>query len=477
MLKHIIKYEGRLLRADGVAGITLIIFLGAMAYAGWMGMAYTNDVAAESQVYVQKHAERMSEMQQEARAIEEEMTRDDISLDTYTWGPRSAYSVGSSQGSLIAYPEAPLAAFAIGQSDLLPAVFKVSVAGVQPAGQTATLENPFKLLVGHFDFAFVFLYIYPLFIIALTFGLTSGERESGLLRIILAQPLKLSSLALGKVIVRALLLAGIVFMGTGLFAWFVGGDAVFGSWIMWMVVSLLYGGFWMGLAVFIDSRVRSSSMSALALTGCWLVLAVVLPALISFFATALYPVPSRMEYITAMRTETNVARQQGAASLARFFEDHPEIAPVTDEDANFAMLRIAQQEQIAEQLAPLETAFSEQLQKQQKFISNMSYLSPTVLVHQSYLHIAGTGSTRYVQFRDELADFQEIWKAHMIPKYFADVAFRAAEYDRLPAYSDESRHTGISLGSLALPMTFTCLVAALLFSLGFIGYSKRELLD
>ena len=475
MLRQVVKYESKLLFADGMAVLTIILFLGAMAYAGWIGLRYTNAQETEQKVYLKNHEERITQTRQEILALEREMVQDSISLDTYAWGPRSPYYIGSYQGTVMAYPGNPLAAFSIGQNDLQPTAMKVTVAGITPA-RIATLENPFKLLVGHFDLAFVFLYIYPLLIIALTFGLTSVERESGLLRMLLAQPLKLSTLAAGKIGVRALILGGSVVVGTGLLTLFIRADGTFTSWLLWVLVALLYGAFWLGLAVFVDSRVRSASTSALALAGAWLVLAVVLPALISFFSAALYPVPSRMEYITAMRTETTVAQQQGAASLARFFEDHPEIAPVSDEDANFAILRVAQQEQIAEQLAPLDARYNEQRARRQAFINKIGYLSPTILTHQAFMEIAGTGSTHHSQFREDVESFHEVWKAHMIPLYVADVAFRSADFDSLPTYSAAAKDRVSFLSRIGPPMSFVLLAGLLLFGFGFSRYRRQELI-
>ena len=477
MFKQIFAFEMTLLRRDGVAGLTIVFFLGAMAYAGWLGLQYTHKHNSELSAYQQNYEEHVAEAKEEALEQELAMVRDSIPLDNYTWGPRNPYSVGSSQGKIITYTAAPLAAFAIGQSDVQAAALKVSVAGVRSAAPTATLENPLKLLVGHFDLSFVFLYMMPLLIIALMFGLTSMERESGLLRMLLAQPIRLTTLAAGKIIARVVILGSIIVLGTGVLAALVGAEGVLQQWGLWILVTFAYGVFWIGLCVYMDSRLKVASASALVLAGCWLVLAVVVPALISFFATSLYPVPSRMEYITAMRTESSIAQQQGAASLARFFEDHPEIAPVSDDEANFAMLRVAREERIAEQLAPLETRFEEQKAKQQAFIGKIGYLSPTVLAHQAFMDIAGTGSGRYALFLEEVHAFQEIWKSHFVPRYFEDVAFMAADYDTLPAFEVESLRNYTILGRVVTPTAVILLIGIIFLGLGISKYRSYELIQ
>ena len=475
MRNNVFSFEMKLLRRDGIVGLTLVLFLGAMFYAGWLGGRYTSDLQVERNTYQQDYEEAIAAAQSEASEREKAMVRDSISLETYNWGPRNPYAIGSSQGKILTLAPGPLAAFAIGQSDLQPVALKVSVAGVRSAAPNATLENPFKLLVGHFDLSFVFVYMYPLLIIALTYGLTASEKESGLLRMLLAQPITLTALAMGKISARLTLLGGLIVLGTLLVGLWVGAEGMWDRWLLWVLVAFVYGAFWIGLAVFVDSRVRVASTSALVLVGCWLVFAVVIPALVSLFATTLYPVPSRMEYITAMRTETTVAQQQGAASLARFFEDHPEIAPVNDDEANFAMLRVARAERIAEQLAPLEARFDDQMARQQTFIQAIGYLSPSILVHQAFMDIAGTGTERYSRFFDEAHAFQETWKAHFVPLYFADTAFMAADYDTLPSYSAMYMENERLAGRIILPVTVILIAGMTLFMLGFLRYRGLEL--
>ena len=477
MLNKIFTYEMTLLRRDGVAAVTLVLFLGAMAYAGWLGLRYSQQKHTELQAYQLNYEKAIAEAKNEALEQEQAMMRDSISLDTYTWGPRNPYAIGSSQGKIVTLHPGPLMAFAIGQSDLQPTALKVSVAGVRSAAPTATLESPFKLLVGHFDLSFVFLYMYPLLIIALMFGLTSAEKESGLLRMLLAQPIKLSTLAGGKIAARAVILGGVILLGTGVLTLVSGAENVFHRWALWVLVAFAYGAFWMGLGVFVDSRVKGASASALVLAGCWLVFAVILPALISFFATALYPVPSRMEYITTMRTETSLAQQQGAASLARFLEDHPEIAPVSDDEANFAMLRVAREERIAEQLAPLESRFEAQQARQQAFIKKMGFLSPTVLAHQAFMEIAGTGPDRFARFLEEIHAFHEIWKAHFVPRYFSDLAFKAADFDTLPVFEAALQERDRLVGRVIPSVAFVLFAGLVLLGLGFARYQRQELIQ
>ena len=183
-----------------------------------------------------------------------------------------------------------------------------------------------------------------------------------------------------------------------------------------------------------------------------------------------------MEYVTAMRTETTVAQQQGSASLAQFFEDHPEIAPVSDDDANYAMLRVAREEKIAEQLAPVVARFDEQLERQQALIGWIGYLSPTVLTHRAFMDIAGTGSDRYTRFKEEVNRFHVEWKSHFVPMYFQDTAFQSSDYDTLPLFSIEFLEEEKLASKLILPVGVIFLLGLVLWGLGFQTYRKIDLI-
>ena len=141
--------------------------------------------------------------------------------------PRNPYAVGYRLGSRYAtMPPAPLAPLAVGQSDLLPYYFRVTVNSRDTLMGNDEIENPIHLLSGRFDLAFVSIYLFPLMILALTYNLISGEKEDGTLAMTLSQPISLQTLALGKIGSRAvfvlglramLSLAGATFSGVGLF--------------------------------------------------------------------------------------------------------------------------------------------------------------------------------------------------------------------------------------------------------------------
>ena len=474
MLRSIISFESRLLIRDGVALPAILLFLIMVAYAGHVGSGIIAETKAVQQSHQERYTERIAGMRQDAVELEQEMTRDGTSLETFTMGVRHPYAVGTAQGQVVLLEPGPLAAFSVGQMDMQPPAFSVRMAGARPLGDTATLENPFKLLVGHFDLTFVFLFMFPLLILGLTFGLTSSERESGLLRMLLTQPVSLTRVVMGKLIVRGLILLACMLIGTAAVLVASGGETSAIRWFLWLLVAVIYGGFWFALSIFVDSRVKRPAVGALVLASCWLVLAIVIPSVVSTIAGSVYPVPSRMEYVTAMRSESSVAEQQGAASLARFFEDHPELAATDVETADYAMIRVARDERVANALAPLEERFRAQRDKQQRFIKALGFLSPTILTQQALLDISGTGHARYADFESQVDQFHEQWKDHFVPKYFDNVAFRPADYDAIPQFSYEEEGLTDVSRRIAAPVAAILLAIGILWLAGFRRLSKTS---
>src|SRR3546814_3816686 len=76
------------------------------------------------------------------------------------------------------------------------------------------IENPLNLMTGTFDISFVVIFLLPVFIIALTYDMLSGEKESGTLALAMTQPVSLRTFMAGKLLSRiALLMLVIVIIG------------------------------------------------------------------------------------------------------------------------------------------------------------------------------------------------------------------------------------------------------------------------
>jgi ABC-2 type transport system permease protein len=378
--------------------------------------------------------------------------------------PRNPTQFGSRFGPRYAMmPPAPLAPLAIGQSDLLPYYFKVSTDARETLIAATEIENPQRLLTGRFDLAFVIVFLYPLLILAITYSLLSSEREEGTLALAASQPVTLGALAAGKVALRALLLVGAV-VGFSLVALLASGVSLTASGAplrlaIWVAVVALYGFLWFALSLLVVSFGRPSPTNATLLATTWLLLVVMLPSLFNLVATTLYPVPSRVEMIQAVRVASDQASSAGSTLLARYYEDHPELATGGAEQAmnDFNVIRLAVDEDVARRARPVVERHERQLARQQALIDRLRFLSPAVLMQDVLNDLAGTGAARHHHFLAQVDRFHASWRGFIAPMILQKA--RVTSLDNVPsfAFAEERaasvvRRISVVVAGLMVPM-------------------------
>lgn len=151
-----------------------------------------------------------------------------------------------------------------------------------------TAQDPLPSFVTFLDF-FV-----PLVAISLGFDAVNGEAARRTLSRVLAQPIYRDALLAGKFLAAlatlALLLLGLwlVTTGLGILALGIppsGGEVARG--LLFLVVTLLYAGVWLSLAMLCSMLFRQPATSAMVSLGAWIFFAVLWPVFASYLAQAL----------------------------------------------------------------------------------------------------------------------------------------------------------------------------------------------
>jgi ABC-2 type transport system permease protein len=331
------------------------------------------------------------------------------------------------------------------------------------------IENPMNLLAGRFDLAFVMIYLYPLLILALSYNLISAEREQGTLAMMMSQPVSLRTFASGKIGLRALVVLALA-VGFSLAAFLPSGASLSaeGAWLrllLWMGVVAAYGAFWFALAVLVNAFGRNSATNAIALAGMWLVLALILPALLNVAVTTIYPVPSRVEMIQATRRATAEATAKGSQLLAKYYEDHPELAEGRKADPNdFYTRSIAVQDETERLIQPVIDHFDRQVTGQQSLLDRFRFLSPAIVAQSALNDVAGTGAARYRHFLSLVDAYHQSWRAHFTPRIVQNALLVAEDYDRFPAFTFQEEPAG-AVARRAMVGLIGLLIPALLIGL------------
>ena len=228
--------------------------------------------------------------------------------------------------------------------------------------------------------------------------------------------------------------------------------------LLWVAIVAAYGALWFALAVFVASLGQPSATNATILAGLWLALIVMLPSLFNMVSTTAFPVPSRVEMIQAVRVASDDANAAGSTLLAKYYEDHPELATGDAQQAmnETSIVRIAVNDDVERRVRPVIDRYEQQLARQQSLIDSLRFISPAILVQEALGDVAGSGTARHKHFMAQVADFHRAWRAYFVPLVFQKVSFTA--FDDVPRFrfeeertTDVSGRVGIALIGLLVP--------------------------
>ncbi len=432
----VMRTEWRLLAADKTPRVALLLLISAVGYAAYTGREWRR---FESRAVAAASAADVSDRRQLRSALDS-FSR--LPTPPAAFGdPRNANTAGtrSARPYAILQPTGLVAA-AIGQSDLLPSYYRVSMTSRETFFVNDEIENPVNLVAGRFDLAFVATVLIPLLVIALSYNILSEDRESGALAMLLAQPVSPRSVIAGKLLARGVAMVALVAVVTlgGLLA--AGATVIGPEWpraALFVLVVVAYTLFWLALAVGVAVFNWTSATNALALLAAWLVLVVLVPSLANFAVTTAYPMPSRIALIQATRDASNSASAHGSQLLSMYYQDHPELMSARLPGMDFGARTIAVQEEVDRAVTPLMRAFDRQLALQQDAVDRWRYASPALAVHEAFSDIAGTNVRRYRRFGQQVDAFVEQLRAFFSPLVVHGVTFATAHLDAVPTFRFE----------------------------------------
>ena len=432
-LRTVLRNEWRLLAADRALRVVLGVFAVLFVYALANGMAWARFQERTVEAARTGNAERVEALAQELADIADGGQPSSPFRD-----PRAPNVLGGARGARTAVLEpGPLTALAVGQSDLLPYYYDVSIYTNEATfQQNGEVENPLNLMVGRFDLAFVTVYLLPLLVLALSYNVLSEEREQGTLALTLSQPVSARDVVLAKLAFRAVLVVGLAAAVSLLGILATGGFGSPGRVLLWCGTVTVYALFWFALAAWVNGLRRSSAWNATALVGAWLVLVVVLPAAVNIAAGLLHPLPSRVEMITAQREASNDAVNRRSELLARYLEDHPEMADgVVAEQPGLGALAWAATDAVNSRLEEVTAVHDARRADQVALVRRYRFLSPALLAQEVLVDAAGTGDARFARFQSQVRAFADEWRQFFVPAILASERMDAGVLPDVPVFS------------------------------------------
>ncbi|CAN5560424.1 hypothetical protein BH23ACI1_BH23ACI1_18040 [soil metagenome] len=105
---------------------------------------------------------------------------------------------------------------------------------------------------------------------------------------------------------------------------------------LWGLTAWLYLSIWIAIAALVTVSGSASSANAVRLTGIWMLLVIVAPALVGLVASTRYPAPARIEMHEADRELRRELAPRGAELLEPRYAANPGQRPATSDRTDWA---------------------------------------------------------------------------------------------------------------------------------------------
>lgn len=366
-------------------------------------------------------------------------------------------------------PPLPLGALAVGQADLQPLQIRIDFNAIFPDA-AYDLGNPHELKLGTFDLAFVLIYLVPLGLIALTATRLTGEQDSGILRLIAAQPLPAVTVAAAKYCSIAAIAVSAIVSGAAIALAFHGQLVAAPQLLLVGLMLCLWVLLWIAFSAWVATLWRGAIGSIITLTLLWGAMTVLLPALASLLVEVAHPPPSRIAYIDSSRRAMDGfyadEAQVHAAWLARF----PEFASLSTKMLKSPEVkRFARDDYYRQSLMPQRLVFDAYARAVLDTSDYLRALSPAMMLDGALQALAGADMRRHADFIAAADAYSEQLRRYFEPLALANAAaperrcrecpgrLNFTRYDDVPKFApDVNEAAGLRQSA------WTCLYLALL---------------
>ena len=361
------------------------------------------------------------------------------------------------------------AALSIGQNDNQAYYYKAWILNNIYNNKMQEIRNPDKLLAGNFDLSFVFLYLFPLFIIAFGYNVLSSEKENGTYNLLKVQGKSISHFIFNKLLFQFIVVAVLATALTGIAAIWnkisITQNTL--AFINWWGISIVYILFWYALLYAIISFNKNSSINALALVSSWVLFLLFLPAMVNYSIQKKYPENERLSMIQSSRSgDYKLWDMPRKIKIDSFYVMLPQYktAKVTDTNTvDFpAYMEISQRSNNAEG-AKYDALILQRLQT--ALATNI--INPVFATQYSYNQIAQSEINHFVQFSKNVIAYQQKRRHFIFDNMLSGKSFTKEGYKSYPVYNPESKPNGSSSTVWVLLIWIVALA-----TIGFIKFKK-----
>lgn len=332
-------------------------------------------------------------------------------------------------------PPSAWAKFAIGQRDVNPYTLKVKMLAIEGQLYDSELNNPLTLLVGNLDASFVFLFLFPLFIIALLYNVLSEEQESGVWKIVRTTAGNIGQTIAGKLLIRyatVILIALLIFLVSIVVLQL----PLTGPTFQLLLVLLAYVFFWLLIVTAVVAFGKSSSFNATTLVCIWIFLAILFPGITNTVVNNKVPIPEAAE--TAVNQRKGYHEKWDlpkGPTMEKFYTVYPLYRkyPIPEDKYSPGWYYAMQFSGDLESAHSAEILF-EKLAQRQSITETIGIFNPVIAAQQALNKIANTDLTSQVRYLESVKAHHRRVREYFYPFIFEDVPTPSIDWAGYPAY-------------------------------------------
>jgi ABC-2 type transport system permease protein len=312
------------------------------------------------------------------------------------------------------------AAFANGQRDVNLYLISVTMLALEGQLYDTEISNPVSMLLGNMDLSFVFIFLFPLVIIAFTYNLISEERERGVWSLLKSQTNHLTRVIWQKLLVRifAVLATALVLLVAAVFYLQLPIELTLAAVTAFII---LYIGFWFALTFFLISLGKSSNFNASALVFLWVLFCIVIPASLNLVLTQRFSVPEALQNVINQREGYHEKWDMPKeVTMKPFFKHYPQLKKYPFPAAlTFSWYWYYAMQQMGDDQAQASRASVEsKLSSRQQFTNLVALFIPTIQTQLAINELAGSDLNTHLAFQQSVRQYHEQIRLQFYPAIF-----------------------------------------------------------
>lgn len=345
-----------------------------------------------------------------------------------------------------------LAALSIGMRDLNPSIQGVTIRNLEEQRYNSDFYNPANAQVGHFDFSFLLIFIFPLIIIAFCYNLISEEEESGRWKLLSVQCENLGRFTDCKILVRLLAISLVYLLLLAIAKIWIG-IPITASFVLFIISGWLYLVFWFALCRFIISFRKSSAYNALILLTIWIGLNFIIPMLGNMLIQKAIPTQEGLEAVMRQRDGFhNKWDEAKLPTMEKFYRIYPQFKQFTihENDAFSWTWYYAMQQMGDAEAAAASQQYIGKMQERNQVAVLLGYIFPNIHTQMTESELAQTGMENHLAYGQALQKFHEKKRLFFYPPIFSGKDASAVNW-KLETIEVFREQTSVSLAALLLP--------------------------